>query len=154
MCWRSSQASSQAADSTAQASGPTAARVAQGGEPAALLLIDASQLRIALERAPELREQLRHDNRAGRLRRIPLFRSLDDDNVGLQYGAAAAFGLAGLALASAVAVILLQDGGDGGSSPAEGGGAPGGQASPGAAAHDEAPALSLLPVPGGLVLTW
>ncbi len=36
---------------------------------------------MALERVPELREELLHDARAGRLRRIPLFRDLSDDQV-------------------------------------------------------------------------
>ncbi len=59
----------------------TTARVAMRGEPATLLLIEASMLRVALERMSDLREELLHETRAGRLRRIPLFRSLSDDQV-------------------------------------------------------------------------
>lgn len=59
----------------------TTARVAMRGMPATLLLIEASALRVALERMPDLREELLHDGRAGRLRRVPLFRDLNDDQV-------------------------------------------------------------------------
>ena len=57
------------------------ARVPNRGEPALLLLMSATDLRVALERAPELREDLLHEARAGRLRRIPLFRDLNDDQI-------------------------------------------------------------------------
>src|SRR5512141_739606 len=59
----------------------TTARVPMRGDPATVLLIDAGMLRVALERVPDLREELLHETRAGRLRRPPLFRSLDDDQV-------------------------------------------------------------------------
>lgn len=59
----------------------TTARVPTRDEPAVVLLIDAGMLRVALERVPDLREELLHETRAGRLRRIPLFRSLNDDQV-------------------------------------------------------------------------
>lgn len=57
------------------------ARVPNGEEAAVLLKIDANMLRVALERAPDLREDLLRENLSGRLRRIPLFRVLTDDQV-------------------------------------------------------------------------
>ena len=57
------------------------ARVSMRGEQTSLLLMKASELRKALERVPALREDLLHDARAGRLRRMPLFRDLTDDQV-------------------------------------------------------------------------
>ncbi len=58
-----------------------AARASLRGEQTTLLLMRAADLREAMERAPTLREDLLHEARAGRLRRIPLFRDLTDDQV-------------------------------------------------------------------------
>lgn len=57
------------------------ARVPQEVESATLLLMGASDLRVALERAPGLRDDLLHEARASRLRRIPLTRRLTDKQV-------------------------------------------------------------------------
>ncbi len=57
------------------------ARVPQEIGSATLLLMSASDLRVALERAPGLREDLLHETRASRLRRIPLTRRLTDKQV-------------------------------------------------------------------------
>jgi CRP-like cAMP-binding protein/uncharacterized membrane protein YdbT with pleckstrin-like domain len=56
------------------------ARVTPAG-PARLLRMSAAHLRIALEHNAALYEALLHDNQAARLRRIPLFRSLTDEQV-------------------------------------------------------------------------
>ncbi len=56
------------------------ARVTPAG-PARLLQMTAAHLRIALEHNPALYEALLHDNCAARLRRIPLLRSLNDEQV-------------------------------------------------------------------------
>jgi CRP-like cAMP-binding protein/uncharacterized membrane protein YdbT with pleckstrin-like domain len=57
------------------------ARVPNGAERVVLLKITADILRVALERAPNLREDLLREGLASRLRRIPLFRTLSDDQV-------------------------------------------------------------------------
>jgi CRP-like cAMP-binding protein/uncharacterized membrane protein YdbT with pleckstrin-like domain len=57
------------------------ARVPNGAEGVVLLKIGADSLRVALESVPNLREDLLHEGLAGRLRRIPLFRTLTDDQV-------------------------------------------------------------------------
>ncbi len=46
-----------------------------------VLLMHASDLQFALERAPALREDLLHEDRAARLRRVPLFRTLEDSQL-------------------------------------------------------------------------
>lgn len=58
-----------------------AARVSLRGEQTTLLLMRASDLRETMDHVPALREDLLHETRAGRLRRIPLFRDLTDDQV-------------------------------------------------------------------------
>lgn len=57
------------------------ARVPNGADGAVLLKIGADALRVALERAPNLREDLLREALASRLRRVPLFRTLTDDQV-------------------------------------------------------------------------
>jgi CRP-like cAMP-binding protein/membrane protein YdbS with pleckstrin-like domain len=57
------------------------ARVPNGAEGAVLLKISADALRVALERASNLREDLLREGLASRLRRVPLFRTLTDEQV-------------------------------------------------------------------------
>jgi len=58
-----------------------AARASLHTGQVSVLLMHASDLQFALERAPALREDLLHEDRAARLRRIPLFRTLEDSQL-------------------------------------------------------------------------
>ena len=58
-----------------------AARASLHTGQVSVLLMHASDLQIALERAPALREDFLHEDRAVRLRRIPLFRTLEDSQL-------------------------------------------------------------------------